>query len=55
MDDDTLVNSLNDSKKITDDIKHKLHSAKMIEERIEENRRLFKPVAVQGAKLYFAL
>lgn len=49
------MNSLNDSKKITDDIKHKLLSAKMLEERIEENRKNFKPVAIQGAKLYFTV
>lgn len=55
LDDDTLVNSLNESKKITDDIKHKLQSAKLVEDRIEENRRHFKPVAVLAAKLYFAL
>ena len=45
LDDDTLVNSLNESKKITDDIKYKLQSAKMLEERIEENRRNFTPIA----------
>lgn len=49
------MNSLNDSKKITDDIKHKLASAKLIEEKIEENRRIFKPIASQAAKLYFVV
>jgi hypothetical protein len=49
------VNSLNESKKITDDIKIKLKSAKHIEERIEENRKNYKPVGEHGAKLYFAV
>jgi hypothetical protein len=32
----------------------KLTSAKHIEDRIEENRKNYKPVAEHGAKLYFA-
>lgn len=55
LDDDILVNSLNESKKITDDIKQKLSSAKLLEERIEENRKNYKPVADHGAKLYFCM
>lgn len=55
MDDDSLVNSLNESKKITDDIKQKLATSKIIEERIEENRKNYKPVAEHGAKLYFCI
>ena len=49
------MNSLNESKKITDDIKTKLKSAKIIEERIDENRKNYKPVARHGAKLYFCV
>ena len=55
LEDDSLVISLNDSKKITDEIKVKLASAKHIEERIEENRKNYKPVAEHAAKLYFAI
>lgn len=55
MENDALVNSLNESKKITDDIKQKIKSAKHIEERIEENRKSYKPVAEHGAKLYFSV
>ena len=29
--------------------------AKHIEDRIEENRKIFKPVAQHGARLYFAI
>jgi hypothetical protein len=39
------VNSLNESKKVTDEIKSKLRSAKLVEDRIEENRKNYKPVA----------
>jgi len=52
---DDFVNQLNESKTITDDINHKLNSAKHIEERIEENRKIFKPVATHGTKLYFVI
>lgn len=55
LDDDTLVNSLNESKKITDDIKIKLKTAKHIEERIEESRKNYFSVAAHAAKLYFAV
>ena len=46
---------MNESKKITDDIKQKLASARLIEERIEENRKNYKCVAEHGAKLYFCV
>lgn len=46
---------MNESKKITDDIKSKMKSAQVVEERIEENRKNFKPVAEHGAKLYFSV
>jgi len=55
LEDDTLVNSLNESKKITDDIKTKLKSAKIVQERINENRKNYKPVAAHGATLYFCV
>jgi dynein heavy chain len=53
LEDDSLVNSLNDSKKITDDINHKLSSAKILSDRIEDLRRSYRPVAVHGARLFF--
>jgi len=55
LEDDTLVNSLNESKKITDDIKEKLKSAKKLEERIEENRKNYFPLAKHSATLYFCV
>lgn len=53
LNDDSLVNSLNESKKITDDIKMKLSSAKHVEERIEENRKNYMPVSKHASILYF--
>ena len=55
LDSDDLVNKLEDSKQLTNDINHKLSVAKHIEDRIEENRKIFKPVASHGARLYFAV
>ena len=52
---DDLVNKLEASKQITNDINHKLLTAKHIEDRIEENRKIFKPVAEHTARLYFAV
>ena len=49
------MNTLEESKTITQDINHKLTVAKHIEDRIEENRKIFKPVAQHGARLYFAV
>lgn len=40
---------------MTAEINHKLNVARHIEERIEENRKIFKPVAEHGARLYFAV
>jgi len=55
LEDDSLVNSLNESKKITDDINLKLKSASHVEDRIEENRKNYKPLAIHAAKLYFTV
>jgi dynein heavy chain len=52
---DDLVNKLESSKQLTNEINHKLNVARHIEERIEENRKIFKPVAEHGARLYFAV
>lgn len=52
---DDFVNKLEESKTITQDINNKLQVAKHIEDRIEENRKIFKPVAQHGARLYFAI
>lgn len=52
---DDFVNTLEESKTITQDITHKLTVAKHMEDRIEENRKIFKPVAQHGARLYFAV
>ena len=52
---DDLVNKLEASKQLTNEINHKLNVARHVEERIEENRKLFNPVAEHGARLYFAV
>jgi dynein heavy chain, axonemal len=55
LEDDTLLHSLDESKRITDDISHKLLSAKHLGDRIEASRKAFRPVAVHGARLFFAI
>lgn len=55
LEDDSLLTSLDESKRITDDISHKLISAKHLGDRIEASRKAFRPVAVHGARLYFAI
>jgi len=42
---DNLVQKLEDSKKVTEDIGIKLMIAQQVEQRIEDSRRIFKPVA----------
>ena len=49
------MNSLNESKKITDDIKAKLKTAKAVQERINKNRNNYNTVAVHAAFLYFCV
>jgi dynein heavy chain len=55
LEDETLVNSLDESKRITDDIAHKLAAARQLSERIEASRKAFGPVATHAARLYFAV
>ena len=52
---DSLVDTLETSSKMTIDITATLENAKNIEKKIEDSRKIFKPVANQGARLYFAL
>ena len=55
LEDDTLASSLDESKRITDDISHKLGSAAHLVQRIEDSRKAYRPVAVHGARLFFAV
>lgn len=55
LNDEKLLNSLNESKIITQDIEQQMASAKMVEERIENNRAHFTPVSQKGAILFFAV
>lgn len=55
LDDEILVNSLDESKRITNDISHKLAAAEHLSGRIEAARKAFRPVAVHGACLFFAV
>ena len=55
MEDDALLVSLNESKKITADITHKLKSAQQLSDRIENQRKAFRPVAAHGARLFFVV
>jgi hypothetical protein len=52
---DDFVNTMEESKKITNDITNKLSAARYIEERIEENRKMLKPVAQLASRLFFAV
>ena len=42
---DDFVNTMEESRKITSDITNKLAATRHIEERIEENRKMLRPVA----------
>lgn len=42
---DSFVNTMEESRKITNDIISKLAAAKHIEDRLEENRKILKPLA----------
>jgi len=55
LEDESLTNSLDESKRITVDITHKLAAAGHLSERIEASRKAFRPVAVHGARLFFAV
>jgi dynein heavy chain len=44
---------MEESRKITNDINNKLSAAKHIEDRLEENRKILKPLAVLATKLFF--
>jgi dynein heavy chain, axonemal len=52
---DDLVEKLELSSKTTIEITARLENAKNIEKKIDDSRKIFKPVANQGARLYFAL
>ena len=45
LDSDDFVNTMEESRKVTNDITNKLAASKHIEDRIEENRKILKPVA----------
>jgi hypothetical protein len=55
LEDDTLASTLDESKKITDDISLKLSLAGQLVQRIEDSRKAYRPVAVHGARLFFAV
>jgi dynein heavy chain len=46
---------MNESKKVTEDIILKLKAAKVTEERIDENRANYYPVAHSASILYFCI
>jgi ATP-binding dynein motor region len=52
---DDFVNAMEESRKITSDITNKLSATRHIEERIEENRKMLRPVAQLASRLFFAV
>ena len=52
---DDFVNAMEESRKITSDITNKLAATRHIEERIEENRKMLRPVAQLASSLFFAV
>jgi len=52
---DDFVNAMEESRKITSDITNKLAATRHIEERIEENRKMLRPVAQLASRLFFAV
>lgn len=55
MEDDALVNSLNFSKEVSEDLDSKLRAAKVVEDKLENSRTELNPVASEATVFYFLL
>ena len=55
LDDITLIENLEDSKKISVEISEKVEIAKVTEAKINETSEMYRPAASRGALIYFLL
>lgn len=55
LDEDTLINVLEDSKKTSGEINERMELSKTIEVEINETRNIYTPVAIRGSVLYFVI
>jgi dynein heavy chain len=55
LDEDTLINILEDSKKISKEIGLRMEQSKVVELEINETRNIYTSVAVRGSILYFVI
>jgi len=55
LDEDTLIDILEDSKKTSGEINVRMEDAKIVEVEINDTRNLYKTIAVRGSILYFTI
>jgi len=55
LDQDTLIDILDDSKRISGEINERMDLAKIVEAEINETRSTYTPVAIRGSILYFVI
>eukprot|EP00960_Hanusia_phi_P037730 753088-Hanusia_phi.AAC.7 len=55
LEDETLINTLSESKKTSTEVEEKLKEAESTEKEIDETREKYQPVAFRSAILYFAV
>jgi len=55
LDEDTLIDILEDSRKTSGEINERMEQAKIVEVEINDTRNLYKTIAVRGSILYFTI
>ena len=55
LDQDTLIDILEDSKKVAEEIGERMEAAVIVEAEINETRNTYTPVAIRGSILYFVI
>ena len=55
LEDDTLIESLKNSKKTSEEVEQRMKDAKLTEERINTMRTNYTPVAELASALYFSI
>ena len=55
LDQDTLIDILEDSKRVSGEINERMEAAKIVEAEINETRSTYSPVAIRGSILYFVI
>ncbi|KAH7827931.1 dynein haevy chain 8, inner dynein arm 4 [Monocercomonoides exilis] len=55
LEDETLINTLSESKKMSTEIEEKVKEAEETEQQIDETRNTYRPMAVRGSLLFFCV